>query len=170
MLYSADDILLEREQRVEYIQKLLQEYNCPVVFVRVNYPGLNKINPVTEDITQLVTEELLDKFKDKIKLQLFRTSAEGPTLTLVLDEGALQVKRTSIKIEDENRLGRYADIDVYEPITFQGISRKDLGIDARKCYLCEEAAHNCVRSRKHSQDEVIKFIHNAHKEYMRSRR
>lgn len=168
MAYSAEDLLLEREQRVDFIDKLLYKYNRPVMFIRVNYPGLNKSNPVTEKIMQCIDIIASDKFKDKILMKLIKITAEGPTITMVLEEESVEVKKTAIQIEDEHTLGRCVDMDVYNPKTLQGMSRVDFDIGPRKCFLCEDTAHNCVRSRKHSQADIIKFIHGVYEDYMKA--
>ena len=36
----------------------------------------------------------------------------------------------------------------------------------RKCYICDDIAHNCVRSKKHSKEEVEGFIKSKFAEYM----
>ena len=41
------------------------------------------------------------------------------------------------------------DIDVYDDKGI-GISRVEFGLAMRKCYICDDIAHNCVRSKKHS--------------------
>lgn len=165
MTYSVDDILLEREQRVEFINNLLYKYNMTVIFIRVNYPGLQKTNSKTEKIMENIHLLISDVFRDKIQMKEFKITAEGPNLTAVLDEKAEEIKKIAIKIENEHILGRCVDIDVYDPITLQGISRADFGMQMRKCFLCSDIAHNCVRARKHSQDEIVKYIKNTYETF-----
>ena len=42
-MYTAEDILLERERRIEYQEKLVKQYKMPILVIRVNYPGSIKI-------------------------------------------------------------------------------------------------------------------------------
>jgi holo-ACP synthase len=168
MKYSVDDILLEREERVQFIGELLQRYNMPVVFIRANYPGIDKNNRLTNNIMHYIDLVASDEFRDKIQMKQSKSSAEGPTIIFVLDEDPVEVKKIAIEIEDEHLLGRCVDIDVYNPETLEGISRRDFGISARKCYLCENAAHSCIRSRKHDVTDVIEFINTSFEEFMKS--
>lgn len=170
MNYSADDILLEREQRVQFIEEIMQKYNMSVIFIRVNYPGINKNNELTDKIMENIDTAIFEAYKGGIIMKILKSSAEGPTMTLVLKEEALEVKRTAIRIEDGHKLGRCVDIDVYDPTTTQGISRSSLSLPTRRCYLCEDTAHNCVRARKHSETEVIEFIRNTFDEFMKNNR
>lgn len=167
MNYNADDILLEREQRVQFIEELMQKYNMPVIFIRVNYPGINKNNELTGKIMQNISATIFEAYKGRIIMKMLKSNAEGPSIILVLDEEVLEVKKTAIRIEDGHMLGRCVDIDVYDFTTSQGISRSSLGLSPRRCYLCEDTAHNCIRSRKHSETDVIQFIRNTFDEFMK---
>lgn len=72
-----------------------------------------------------------------------------------------------MKIEDTYPLGRFVDIDVYDSITKRSISRIELGNEERKCYLCDNKAHICVRSRTHSQGSLITHMKKVYDEFKR---
>ena len=77
---------------------------------------------------------------------------------MIVDAPPLEVKALSIKIEDDESLGRLADIDV---LTAEKLfSRNDFPQrnERRKCFLCEKDAVICARSRAHSQKEIMDFI------------
>lgn len=168
MSYSAEDILLEREKRVEFQNKLMKMYGMPLLFMRVNYPGLNKDNTLTNSIIQDMDNIVTDIFSSYIKLRLFRITAEGPNVTIILDKDPIDIKRTAILVENNHTLGRCIDIDVYNNVTGIAVSRINLGMEQRRCYLCDDMAQNCIRSRRHSESEVIRFIHEAYKEFLES--
>jgi len=156
-VYTIDDLLEAREKRVDLINKLLKRYNAPLLVMRVNYPGLEKTNKMTisiiEDMNSLICTILSGKVCGKLLLQ----GAEGPILYVAVNEDVLVLKRIAINLEEKHPLGRCLDLDVYDLIG-KCIGRQELGYPRRKCYLCEDYAHYCVRARRHSEEEVIEYI------------
>jgi len=106
----------------------------------------------------------MDTFNNKIRVKIYRITAEGPNITMVIDMNAMDIKKLTLQIEDKHPLGRCVDIDVYNPITFMSISRTALGYPPRKCYICNDQAKNCIRSRKHTISEVVDYIKKCYKE------
>ena len=51
-MYTAEDILIGRERRIEFQEKLVEKYKMPILVIRVNYPGLNKDNHFSQGITE----------------------------------------------------------------------------------------------------------------------
>ncbi len=83
----------------------------------------------------------------------------GYEAQIVVDEDARRLKKIALKIENTHILGRFMDIDVIDSDKMQ-ISRKDMGVSIRRCFLCENDAKLCARSARHSLDELLLFIHN----------
>jgi holo-ACP synthase len=166
MGYTADDILLERERRVQFQNGLMKRFGLPLIFMKVNYPGLNKNNAVANSILQNMDSLISDILSNQIVMKIFRITAEGPSVTMIVREDVNELKKTAIQIEDRHTLGRCIDIDVYNNKTLEAMGRVELGILPRKCYICDDAAHNCVRSMRHTQNEIIKFIQDTYKEFM----
>lgn len=155
--YTAQDILDGREERVEFLENLIIKYNKPVLVVRVNYPGIKKNNKMSCEIIGVIKAIILDKFKDQVVFKSLQNTAEGPIFTAVINNNALYIKKATIEIEETHALGRCVDIDVYDENN-DGISRDNLGYERRKCFICGEYAHTCVRARRHSENETIGFI------------
>lgn len=162
---AEEEILIEREKRVEIQQELLKKFNKPLVFIRVNYPGINKDNILTNNIIEDIDKIITNIFFHSMVLKFSRNSAEGPTIMLILDKPLEEIKKITIQIEDSHPLGRCIDIDVYDPKDGRSLSRSELGLKPRKCFLCDEMAHICVRSRKHDIKEVIQFISKCYNDY-----
>ena len=57
-MYTAEDILIERERRTQHQQKLLKQYKMPILVIRVNYPGINKDNHISQEITKVMEEAI----------------------------------------------------------------------------------------------------------------
>lgn len=162
--YMPQDILLEREERVYRQEKLIEKYNSSLICMRVNYPGISKNNHITIGIIKILCDVIIKQFRGKILYKIFNISAEGPILTIVVDEAGNTVKEKTIAIEEGHFLGRFVDIDVYNHYN-NTLSRKDFGMKSRKCYICDNYAQICVRNRSHDEDEIKIFIKNRYDEY-----
>ncbi|MBU3188553.1 citrate lyase holo-[acyl-carrier protein] synthase [Clostridium bowmanii] len=156
---------MERERRVEFQEKLSEKYKMSILVIRVNYPGINKDNDISQGITVIIEQILSELFSYSINYKIMTTTAEGPIVIMAIDKTARDIKSITLDIEDKHILGRCVDIDVYDE-NGRGISREDFGLGMRKCFICDDIAHICVRSKKHSLDEVEEFIKNRYLKYM----
>ena len=164
-MYTAEDILLGRERRIEYQQKLVNQYKMPILVIRVNYPGVNKDNHFSQEITKIMEQIICEIFSYSIHYKIMTTTAEGPLVIMSINKEVREIKSIALDIEEKHILGRCVDLDVYDENGLS-ISRDDFGIGMRKCYICDDIAHNCVRSKKHSKEEVEGFIKSKFAEYM----
>ncbi|MCB2290250.1 citrate lyase holo-[acyl-carrier protein] synthase [Clostridium sp. CS001] len=164
-MYTAEDILLERERRIEYQEELVKQYKMPMLVIRVNYPGLDKDNSLSQGIIKVMEQEISEILTDSIHYKKSIRAAEGPIVIMCIKKTARDIKAVTLNIESNHILGRCVDIDVYDDRGI-GISRLELGLAMRKCFICDDIAHNCVRGRKHSLDEVEGFIKRKFAEYM----
>jgi holo-ACP synthase len=164
-MYTAEDILLERERRIEYQEELVKQYKMPMLVIRVNYPGLDKDNSLSQGIIKVMEQEICEILTGSIHYKKSITTAEGPLVIMCINKNARDIKAVTLNIEHNHILGRCVDLDVYDDKGI-GISRLEFGLTMRKCFICEDIAHNCVRSRKHSFDEVEGFIKRKFAEYM----
>jgi len=165
--YLAEAILLEREERVKYQEKLIKRFNRPLIMVRVNYPGNNKETDVSLSIIKIIDDALVQEFKKKLIFKLFRITSEGPILIMIVEDEAKKIKEVTIDIEEKHILGRCVDIDVYDENGI-GLSRETLGRNTRKCFVCDEDAKICIREQKHTFWEVSSFILNRYGEYKKN--
>lgn len=165
MGYTAEDLLNEREKRVVLQQNIMLVHKKPLVFIRVNYPGLNKTNSLTEKVLKAIDKCVTDVFNNKIRVKIYRITSEGPNITMVIDMDSTDIKKLTLQIEDKHSLGRCVDIDVYNPNTFMSISRTSLGYAPRKCYICNDIAQHCIRNKKHTTAEVIDYINKCYTSY-----
>lgn len=155
------DILNARENRVYLQEELSERYKLPSIALRANYPGLDKNTPVARDITYIIKDKIIELFPEKIKHVETIDSCEGLVYIFFIDENSLEIKRKVVTLEENHPLGRLVDIDVYKKDNL-GISRSELGLPKRKCFLCQNDAHICVRSRAHSLEEVLDHIHSSY--------
>ena len=59
-----------------------------------------------------------------------------------------------LEVEEESTLGRLFDVDVID-IKYNKLSRANFNRAFRKCLICNSAAFECSRSRKHTKDEIF---------------
>lgn len=77
----------------------------------------------------------------------------GPEAIFCVRADAKELKRRLCALEDGAPAGRLLDIDVIGP-DGEKRSRTELGLPARRCLLCGEAAPVCARSRAHSVSQL----------------
>lgn len=167
MKYTAQEVLEAREERVKKQEALLKRFEIPLLVMRVNYPGLEKDNLLTQNIIESLGDIVCDIFKYSIVCKIIRFTAEGPLLMVSLSGDAKKIKSIAIDIEDKHILGRCVDIDVYD-VDGNCISRTTMGTPMRTCFLCDDIAHHCIRTHKHSEDEIVSYIKDRYREYMES--
>ncbi len=166
--YTVNDLLEARERRAEFIDSLLKRYQTPMLVMRVNYPGLQKTNDLTLTIIQEMSALICTTLGEKVCFKTWQPGAEGPIFLAAVKEEAIALKRITVDLEEKHVLGRCLDLDVYDSLgrgISISISRQELGYPGRKCYVCEDYAQHCVRSRRHGEHEVIEFIEDRFKRY-----
>ena len=157
-----EKILEVREERDYYEKELLQTYRHTLITIRPNFPGNEKRNAYANLVSEVLTKEISDKLH---VFKSFRSSTpEGLIYHLIVEENGLLAKEICINLEEEHPLGRLADIDVRNEGT--SFSRDLFNLGPRKCYLCEDDAIVCVRSRKHSLEAVASHFTLLVKEYV----
>lgn len=147
---TLEAMLDAREKRVQSIADLKKQFPTQsIISFKLNIPGPTKSTPNYQwAFKQGIFE--LDQFAKCYDCQL--ENHTGPEAYYISDLKAEAVKEAMVNLEDTHPLGRLFDLDV------EGINRKDLGIAPRKCLICDDDAHGCSRSRKHTLDTVIDTI------------
>ncbi|WP_331836090.1 citrate lyase holo-[acyl-carrier protein] synthase [Erysipelothrix piscisicarius] len=147
---SLEAMLTAREKRAQTIQALKQQFpNQTIISFKLNIPGPIKSTP---DYQWAFKQGLieLDQIATCYECQL--NNHTGPEAYYMSHLGPDSVKESMVMIEDTHPLGRLFDLDV------DGKSRKDLGLQPRKCLICDDDAHACSRSRKHTLETVVETI------------
>jgi holo-ACP synthase len=164
-MLKAINILEAREQRSQYIKKLTNQTNYTIVSMQVNYPGINKLNDTTKNISLLFHDEIINMICPVI--YDYEESFDGPNRIYLVDDDREEVKRSCVHLEETHPLGRFIDIDVYK-INGIPLSRTELGIKSRKCFICNDDSKICRRLNKHTVDELITHIENLLYNFMSS--
>lgn len=157
-------MLERREQRVlTYYNYWQKEPTATIISLKLNIPGPIKNN------TQIKAcfERLLKPFWAAIEAKELTYKVvfselellTGPEIIIAGGDLALTWKELALSIETRKTSSRLLDVDV---LTKQKtLTRKDLNLPPRRCYLCDAEAKVCARSRRHSIEEMQAWIDNA---------
>lgn len=150
---NSEKLLDDRENRVSFQNRLQSEYNNTLIVVKANYPTNNKVN----NFTNYLVTKMFFLIKKECDILYYDASLsnEGLIYYLITKKDFKSVKFKMIELEN-SKLSRLVDIDVY--YKYQSISRSDLNISPRKCYLCDLDAKVCSRNQNHSYQEVINYF------------
>lgn len=163
-MFDINKFLEDRENRVSYQLSLVEKFKLPLLTVRANYPGENKLETLPTEITNIVANEIISIFEDDIVYSEVITSLEGKIYLFLIKKPPLEIKKNTIFFEETHILGRCVDLDVYDT-NGTGLSRSDFNLPKRKCLICEELAFVCGRSMKHSHTEIKDKITSKYIEY-----
>ncbi len=155
-----EQLLLAREARAERQKALLDRYRLPVISFTVNMPGLQKNIPPARFVFNEGYSVLLKELNESGHLVVYSRQLDldtGMEGYFVADGDAIPLKMLAVSIETRHPLGRLFDIDV---IGRDGthVSRSTLGYPERRCFICDNEAHACARSRAHSTEELLEKI------------
>lgn len=164
---TLQEILKSRDERVQYQEYLLEKFGSTIVSYKLNIPGPIKYSPLIKKIFDEGLRLLKSKFKDdliEIKHERIIYINSGPEYFAVIDISSYIIKQITTEIEEKHPLGRIYDYDVLNS-KGRHIDRQELGIEARKCLLCEKNAFLCSRARNHEVSELINKIENMALDY-----
>jgi len=153
---TLEEMLMARELRRENQRVLIENFGTPLISFTLNTPGPVKMSDRIEQCFEegvSIIEEVLRENGINIIFSQKEKRVTGCEYYGVADCEALPLKRLLTEIEDNAPLGRLYDIDV---IGDEGrpVGRSDIGMQGRKCLMCDRDAHECARSRRHSVQEL----------------
>jgi holo-ACP synthase len=162
------DVLKDRDQRAITQKKLLEKYPYgTLIVIKLNIPGPIKNN---DEIHQIFTDGV-ERFRKKLldsNVMLEWNKPVGNTCFLFSKLPDKEIKKIAVMFEDIDEMGRFFDIDVLSDKKTKAISRSDLGMELRKCFICGETAKKCARSRKHTVEELQRFIQEKNNSFQRN--
>lgn len=157
---TLPEMLDARERRAALQQELLASSHLPLISFTMNIPGPVKLLPYVtdafEDGCSAIVEALSREGIPVVRQEMIREKTGWEAFFCVSSRPDL-LKQLMAAIEDSGPVGRLYDIDIIRSDGSK-VSREDLGLPARRCLLCQEAAHACSRSRRHSVQELTAEI------------
>jgi holo-ACP synthase len=156
-----EEILEAREKRSKTQRELINIYRTTLISFTLNVPGAEKNNPIFTKINEMgiqLLEEEMRRQNIKLVHKIVQITADGDEAFLNINWDSLSVKKITAAIEENHKLGRLFDFDVFNTKGEQ-VSRRELDLPERKCLVCNDSAKVCGRSRKHSIEELLNKIH-----------
>lgn len=163
---TLEQLLKSRDIRSQK-QKLIINDNrgLTLVCMTVIIPGNIKRNSLTSVIATAGIEELKKEFEGSIISLEICNLETGYEAYLLTSKSREQAKEIACKIEDNHPLGRLLDIDVLDE-KGEPISRKEMGEEPRKCFICNMPARECMRNNTHTTEELYRFISEKVEDYV----
>ncbi len=159
-----EQILTAREEKINLISQLFNSYpRSSLITIKVNRPGLK--NQVTDYFILKIFYNLIIKNFQIITAKL-NNSFDGPFYTIVLKDKNRDYKLKLIELEETHPLGRLIDLDYFDQ-SDRSLSRTELNLPLRKCFLCNNPAFVCARNKTHKVAQLTHFIDNKFKTYFK---
>lgn len=178
---TLEALLLAKEDRVIRQKTWLDRSSHPLISLTLVTPGAEKESAITCEIMSVALEVLPALFLEKgwrvVEHDVWWLPTGAEAFFVIADgeaEMAPQVlKKALIECEESHPLGRLWDIDVIvktsigdnEACHYRSITRGELGIEPRQCFICHEPAKVCARSGKHTLMELQQSIERKVNEY-----
>ncbi|QYM96438.1 citrate lyase holo-[acyl-carrier protein] synthase [Dickeya ananatis] len=154
---SLDSLLAAKERRHARQQQLLALHRSTVVSLTLVTPGAVKDSA----LYRRAMTEAVAAFNDlclargwEVREQQLHWLETGSEAFWAITKDALSVKAAAIALEEQHPLGRLWDFDVFCPKA-GSVSRTLLAHEPRRCLLCDEPAHQCSRSQRHTLTAVV---------------
>jgi holo-ACP synthase len=157
-------ILMDREKRYNKILNLINEYKMAVVCGKINYPGNNKNTPEVKKAFTVLMKNLKNTYGKWLMHLEILIGNDGPALLMVIDRDVFEAKELALSVEGEEGIGRIFDIDIYK-VDGSSVSRAEINLEPRRCFLCHDDGRICTRLGKHRMDEVLGVVNNIIKDY-----
>lgn len=167
MEITLDQLLASREERASFQKELLKSYpGKTLVCLTVIMPGKVKRNLQSLIVAQAALTALVSAFGDPMLKLEVRDRQTGYEAYLVTTLSHGEAKRKTCSIEDTHPLGRLFDLDVIDADGVP-ISRETIGLNPRKCLICDNEARYCMRNRTHTLSELSARIDEMIEAYVR---
>ena len=154
---TLEQMLAAREKRAARQRELIERFGQTLLSLTVVAPGPVKRTEETVFVGELARGIISEKFGGEIIFSETNDAATGYEALFAVKTGAGQAKKTALEIENNHPLGRLMDIDVFNG-SGTPVGRNEMGMESRKCILCENSAAYCMRAKTHTPAEVAEKI------------
>ncbi|SDK27979.1 citrate lyase holo-[acyl-carrier protein] synthase [Aliiruegeria lutimaris] len=157
---DLEAVLAAREARVARRDAALSDHQCSVITLSIVLPGAVKLCPAAIELAEAARIAIptrlaamgwrfAEVFADDLQT--------GPEALYVVEADAHALKSAMVALEESHPLGRLWDLDVHAA-DGTPLSRRDVGLQKRRCLVCDKPAHACTRSRAHPIEELLAVI------------
>ncbi len=160
MKRSLNHLLSARERRYQQQVQLIRRQQSPVLTLGLNAPGKNKTR---QEYYQLwrKTKQLTKRFFGAKKVRVNQTrdlvDSAGYQYLSSIDLNPIKLKKLCLKLEKLIPYNRLVDLDVLN-LKKRKVSRQDLNLSARQCFLCSNSAETCISHQTHKTQELASYF------------
>lgn len=164
---TLTELLQSRDER-QALQRHMLACNrgLTLMVTTIIMPGPVKRNRCTRIAAQAAEQAISQAFGTSLVSHFSRDLATGYEGWYLFKLPAREVKSRTCHIEETHPLGRLFDFDVLRP-DGKPLSRVAIGLPERRCMLCDNEARLCMRSRTHSQADLLAHIQSLIDNYVR---
>jgi holo-ACP synthase len=154
---SLPELLTSRESRQTRQRAWLARHHCTLISLTMVVPGAVKDSVLSRELFCLAWQALETLSQQHgwgwlaWRCLPQDTGCEG---LIALDFPAQAIKQATLALEDNHPLGRLWDIDVLDA-GGTILSRRDFGLPARRCLICQQPASLCSREQKHGTAQLL---------------
>lgn len=154
---TLEEILDNKERRSARQKELLRSHkNASLLSLSLNMAGNLKLSYEAKALFE-VSKNAIKALNIGLLHKEEYIAITGAELLCVCDIDAKKLKSIVCELENTHPLGRLMDIDVLDS-DGKIISRSELSLPKRRCFVCQNEAHICARSRAHSYEELYLFV------------
>lgn len=157
---TVEQIVAARDRRKAARRRMFSDHGgLPVVCLTLVSPGPVKWWSWTEQVFDIGQAELRKAFGAKgwmVREWNERLPTTGPEAQVCVNANPWEIKRTLLKLEDTNPLGRLWDMDVITPTTV--LDRATIGMRPRRCLVCKRDADDCTMRDAHPDDALLRAV------------
>ena len=139
-------MLAAREARMAAQHGLIKKHNLPVVSFTLNIPGPVKRFALADMLfdsgVDMISRALLSRGM-AIADGITRRGGTGCEYIAAIDGDAYRAKAALAALEESFPAARLFDMDVITR-EFEHVSRADIGMQPRRCFLCSAPAAECA--------------------------
>lgn len=155
-MITLEQLLESRDRRAERQRSLLSLYpGKSLLCLTVMPPGPLKRSAMSLKIASAAVEAVRGAFSPVF--EEFRDLETGYEGYFIVDMDPLSAKKLAVELEETHPVGRLFDLDVIVDGP-RPLGREELGLPSRECIICGRPVRECMRTRKHSTEELLSRI------------
>jgi holo-ACP synthase len=157
---TLEQVLHNRERRVLRQRATIKAFGCPLLSITLVNPGPVKDSASAREVMACALQAvgcLMAEQRWPVVHREVHFSSTGPEALFAVDASPNALKIATTRLEDVHPLGRLWDIDVIDMLGV-ACSRSTVGRPPRRCLLCDDVAHVCVRSRAHPLKRILQAV------------
>ena len=153
---TLDEILQARDDRFSLQTSLIEKYRSPLVSCTMNIPGPTKNSELIQASFDKAMEVFTLRNQGVLKEVAQQQKETGPERYFIVLGGTNlnALKRRLAFFEQVFPIGRWLDLDLKDTDGV-AITRKEIGLEQRRCLLCHRPAKECARSERHSLEDLL---------------